>query len=137
MDPNGHQKKNNAELKEEIIKLRRLEEEEHGSQNRMEGVAPHRVVAGGVGGIVDPPVGGGGGDNEQIDSLSQQLANNFTVGTAGENENTNLIVNRAADRSRTVNINCNNSIIVNQGPSLTESKVKELVEEEVRKWHGA
>ena len=110
LDPNGLPKKNMAELKEAIIKLRRLEEkeeEEHDSQNRMEGVgrdptptrespgSPHRVVTGGEGGIVDPPVGGGGGDvhDEQIDSLSLQLANNVMVGTAGTVVNLNVTVN--------------------------------------------
>ena len=58
--------------------------------------------------------GGGGGDvhDEQIDLLSQQLADNVTVGTAGTVVNLNVTVNNIHNNITNVTNDTNNITII-------------------------
>jgi len=81
------------------------------------------------------PTVGAAGDNMEVKAIVED-AKEVLQGHDGRcapegNGNLSFIVNGAGVRSQTVN--CRTSVVVNlKGPSLSESKLKQLVEEEVR-----
>ena len=111
-----------------------------GGDDRSDGSAPVDAFPSAIGGTANSsscvvPTAGAAGDNMEVKAIVED-AKEVLQGHDGRcapegNGNLSFIVNGAGVRSQTVN--CRTSVVVNlEGSSLSETKLKQLVEEEVR-----